>query len=307
MGQLITKCSCKKKFEVDSEEDEESGDSMNSLPDDNEINKLFKTRNEIPTINSDIQFKTDSLIRAYNFSPFKIYEELSTLGEGAYGQVKKVCLKNNKQTIRAMKIISKQNVIEGELEKLFEEIEILRKLEHPNIMKIYEYFIDENNIYIISEFCDSGDLLGKLNKLHTMSEVIVKYLMIQILDALSYLHSNRVFHGDIKLENIMLYKATKKKSKRFTTISKELNFNLKLQKDIDNKKGKISPVVEEMSLYEIKLIDFGCSKYLTKRKNNVLTGIVGTSIYCSPEVIDNSYDEKSDEWSCGVLMFILLC
>ena len=240
MGQLITKCSCKKKFEVDSEEDEESGDSMNSLPDDNEINKLFKTRNEIPTINSDIQFKTDSLIRAYNFSPYQIYEELSSLGEGAYGQVKKVCLKNNKQTIRAMKIISKQNVIEGELEKLFEEIEILRKLEHPNIMKIYEYFIDENNIYIISEFCDSGDLLGKLNKLHTMSEVIVKYLMIQILDALSYLHSNRVFHGDIKLENIMLYKATKKKSKRFTTISKELNFNLKLQKDIDNKKGKIS-------------------------------------------------------------------
>ena len=307
MGQLITKCSCKKKFEVDSEEDEESGDSMNSLPDDNEINKLFKTRNEIPTINSDIQFKTDSLIRAYNFSPYQIYDELSSLGEGAYGQVKKVCLKNNKQTIRAMKIISKQNVIEGELEKLFEEIEILRKLEHPNIMKIYEYFIDENNIYIISEFCDSGDLLGKLNKLHTMSEVIVKYLMIQILDALSYLHSNRVFHGDIKLENIMLYKATKKKSKRFTIISKELNFNLKLQKDIDNKKGKISPVVEEMSLYEIKLIDFGCSKYLTKRKNNVLTGIVGTSIYCSPEVIDNSYDEKSDEWSCGVLMFILLC
>ena len=55
-----------------------------------------------------------------------------------------------------MKIISKQNVIEGELEKLFEEIEILRKLDFPNIMKIYEYFIDENNIYIISEFCDSG-------------------------------------------------------------------------------------------------------------------------------------------------------
>ena len=149
MGQLITKCSCKKKFEVDSEEDEESGDSMNSLPDDNEINKLFKTRNEIPTINSDIQFKTDSLIRAYNFSPYQIYEELSSLGEGAYGQVKKVCLKNNKQTIRAMKIISKQNVIEGELEKLFEEIEILRKLEHPNIMKIYEYFIDEYNFRIL--------------------------------------------------------------------------------------------------------------------------------------------------------------
>ena len=71
MGQLITKCSCKKKFEVDSEEDEESGDSVNSLPDDNEINKLFKTRNDIPTINSDIQFKIDSLIRHIIFPHIK--------------------------------------------------------------------------------------------------------------------------------------------------------------------------------------------------------------------------------------------
>ena len=62
-----------------------------------------------------------------------------------------------------------------------------------------------------------------------------------------------------------------------------------------------------MSIYEIKLIDFGCSKFLNKKKHNKLSGIVGTSMYCSPEVIDNSYDEKSDEWSCGVLMYILLC
>ena len=62
-----------------------------------------------------------------------------------------------------------------------------------------------------------------------------------------------------------------------------------------------------MKDYEVKLIDFGCSKYLVKKKDNKLSGIVGTSIYCSPEVIDNLYDEKSDEWSCGVLMYIMLC
>ena len=61
-----------------------------------------------------------------------------------------------------------------------------------------------------------------------------------------------------------------------------------------------------MTDYEVKLIDFGCSKFLQKNKHNKLSGIVGTSIYCSPEVIDNLYDEKSDEWSCGVLMYILL-
>ena len=305
MGQLINKCTCKysRKF-VKKEEDEES-DSDDSFS-ENEGDVVLRGRKDIQKNNTDIQFKTDALIRSYNFSPYEIYEELSTLGEGAYGIVKKVCLKNNKETIRAMKIISKQNVVEGQINRLFEEIEILKKLEHSNIMKIYEYFIDENNLYIITEFCDEGDLLGKMKKLNKMSELVVKYLMSQILDALLYLHANRVFHGDIKLENIMLYKTSRKSVKRFTVINKDLNSNVNLQKEIDDNLGN-NDYVEDMSIYEIKLIDFGCSKFLNEKKHNKLSGIVGTSMYCSPEVIDNSYDEKSDEWSCGVLMYILLC
>ena len=63
-----------------------------------------------------------------------------------------------------------------------------------------------------------------------------------------------------------------------------------------------------MMNYEVKLIDFGCSKYFVKnKKKKKLSGIIGTSIYCSPEVVDNLYDENCDEWSCGVLMYILLC
>jgi len=290
---------CKNKEENDENDSDSSNDS-----DNNRIQSL--NTQEIPSSSTDIIIKTDTLVRSYDFSPYKKYEELSILGEGTYGLVKKVCLINNKKTIRAMKIISKKNILKGQSNKLFEEIEILRRLEHPNIMKIYEYFIDDKNIYIITEFCDQGDLLGKMKKLYSMSELVVKYLMGQILDALAYLHDNRVFHGDIKLENIMLYKTSRKKIKRFTVINKDLNSDVNLQNKLDNVSGQTSDYVEDMSNYEIKLIDFGCSKYLTKKKNNVLSGIVGTSIYCSPEVIDNSYDEKSDEWSCGVLMYILL-
>ena len=290
---------CKNKEENDENDSDSSNDS-----DNNRIKSL--NTQEIPSSSTDIIIKTDTLVRSYDFSPYKKYEELSILGEGTYGLVKKVCLINNKKTIRAMKIISKKNILKGQSNKLFEEIEILRRLEHPNIMKIYEYFIDDKNIYIITEFCDQGDLLGKMKKLYSMSELVVKYLMSQILDALAYLHDNRVFHGDIKLENIMLYKTSRKKIKRFTVINKDLNSDVNLQNKLDNVSGQTSDYVEDMSNYEIKLIDFGCSKYLTKKKNNVLSGIVGTSMYCSPEVIDNSYDEKSDEWSCGVLMYILL-
>ena len=286
---------------------EENNENDSNSSNDSDNNRIISLNTqEIPSSSTDIIIKTDTLVRSYDFSPYKKYEELSILGEGTYGLVKKVCLINNKKTIRAMKIISKKNILKGQSNKLFEEIEILRRLEHPNIMKIYEYFIDDKNIYIITEFCDQGDLLGKMKKLYSMSELVVKYLMSQILDALAYLHDNRVFHGDIKLENIMLYKTSRKKIKRFTVINKDLNSDVNLQNKLDNVSGQTSDYVEDMSNYEIKLIDFGCSKYLTKKKNNVLSGIVGTSIYCSPEVIDNSYDEKSDEWSCGVLMYILL-
>ena len=324
MGTLIEGCACKNcKKEEDNEDNEYNEDNNNNNnksdteSNNDEIdNSLYAySRKEIPKNIVDVKFRTDFLVKENFGNPFDIYLELEELGEGAYGVVKKVCLKDNPDTIRAMKIISKENIMEGQSQKLIDEIKILKKLEHPNIMKIYEYFNDKKNIYIISELCDQGDLLGKLTKLGKMSELVVKFLMGQILNALSYLHDNRVFHGDIKLENVMLYKTSRKKGRRFTKLNTDLNSSVKLQEDIESlytgKKDKNLRssliFVEDMTNYEVKIIDFGCSKFLQKKKNNKLSGIVGTSIYCSPEVIDNEYDERSDEWSCGVLMYILLC
>ena len=310
MGQVLEGCACdhcnkEKEKDEDSEieSNEENGQSIYAF-----------SRREIPKNIVDVKFKTDILVKQYFCNPFDIYEELDDLGEGAYGVVKKVCLKENRETIRAMKIISKDMIAEGQSQSLVDEIQILKKLEHPNIVKIYEYFDEKNYIYIVSELCDQGDLLGKLTKLGSMSELVVKFLMGQIFNAVSYLHDNRVFHGDIKLENIMLYKTTKKNGRRFTKLNRELNSSSTLRNDIENLNKRQSKnlrssliFVEDMTNYEVKLIDFGCSKFLQKKNHNKLSGIVGTSIYCSPEVIDNLYDERSDEWSCGVLMYILLC
>ena len=268
-----------------------------------------------PRANIDFPVKIKNLFKEHFSDPWKVYKELETLGEGSFGVVKKVCLKNHEETIRAMKIIPKEIVKEDEDgKKLVDEIGILKNLEHPNIMKIYECFDDKENVYIISEFCDEGDLLSKMEKVKSLNEIVVKFLMGQILDAVAYLHTNRVFHGDIKLENVMLYKVSNRKGKDFTNINKDLNRNKQLQKDINKsfnnktfKSKKSFNYIIDMNEYEIKLIDFGCCKYLYKKKDTQLTGIVGTSIYCSPEVIDDLYDEKSDEWSCGVLMYILLC
>ena len=278
MDQIVEGCADhgnkEKEKEKEKDEDSESESSGEYDP-----NILTFSREEIPKNMADIKLK-DIIFGDFS-NPFDIYDELDDLGEGAYGVVKKVSLKENPETIRAMKIIPKDMIAEGESISLLNEIKILKKLEHPNIVKIYECFFDEKHyIYIVSELCDQGDLLGKLTKLGSMSELVVKSLMGQILNAVSYLHDNKVFHGDIKLENIMLYKTSKQNGIRFTNDTTD---------------------------YEVKLTDFGYSKFLKKKKHNKLSGIVGTSIYCSPEVIDNLYDERSDEWSCGVLMYILLC
>ena len=277
-----------------------------------------KPKEEKPEAPKDIKnmkIKANKLFMERHQSPWKIYEELEEIGFGMYGVVKKVRLRTNPEIIRAMKIIPEENVVQGEGASLIDEIEILKNLEHPNIMKIYECFVDNNNYYIVSEYCDQGHLLSKLEKLERMDQIVVKFLMDQIFNAVAYLHSKNVLHGDIKLENILLIKIKKRSGRRFTSINQDFNENEELTEDINKNFGarktssKSNNYIKDMMNYEVKLIDFGCSKYFVKKKTKKkkkLRGIIGTSIYCSPEVVDNLYDERSDEWSCGVLMYILL-
>ena len=308
MGTIIKSCkeSCGRESEDENSEDEEK--PLAPI-------EYSRYSTIIPKKSIDATVKIKNLFKEHFSDPWKVYKELATLGEGSFGVVKKVCLINHEETIRAMKIIPKEIVqVDENGRNLSDEIGILKNLEHPNIMKIYECFDDEENVYIISEFCDEGDLLSKMDKVKSLNEIVVKYLMGQIFDAIAYLHTNRVFHGDIKLENVMLYKASKRRGRGFTLINTDLKQKKNLQKEIDKsfnqktfKTKKSFSYILDMNDYVVKLIDFGCCKYLAKKKDNGLTGIVGTSIYCSPEVIDDLYDEKSDEWSCGVLMYILLC
>ena len=290
----------------------ESEESVEEVVDNEES---IKKKEEVPKDVNDIKIAANDLFMQRHQSPWEFYEELEELGVGNYGVVKKVRLIKNPDIIRAMKIIPEENIVQGKGSSLIDEIEILKNLEHPNIMKIYESYVYDHNYFIISELCDQGHLLSKMEKLGRMDQIVVKFLMDQILNAVAYLHSKNILHGDIKLENVLLYTASKRGGRRFTSINEDFNENEALREDINknygkkkfSKKGK--NYIKDMMNYEIKLIDFGCSKYFVKenKKKIKLTGTNVANIYCSPEVIDNLYDEKSDEWACGVLMYILLC
>ena len=288
-------------------EEEAEEEETNSVKEEN------KEEVKIEDPNSMI-IDANNLFTQRHQSPWLFYEELEELGSGFYGKVKKVRLIKNPEIIRAMKIIPEENIIQGEGASLIDEIEILKNLQHPNIMKVYESFVDNHNYYIISELCDQGHLLSKLEKLGKMDQIVVKFLMDQIFNAVAYLHGKNILHGDLKLENVLLYTASKRGGRRFTSINQDFNEDESLTEDINKNyrqrksSNKSKNYVRDMMNYEVKLIDFGCSKYFVqKNKKRKLKGIIGTSIYCSPEVVDNLYDERCDEWSCGVLMYILLC
>ena len=302
-------------------------------------------------------------------NPFQDYEVLEKLGEGTFGKVFKVKNKNN-NCIRAMKQIDKRflnNIDDSEVGK---EIEILKKLNHPYIMKLYEYYVNDDNLFLISELCDEGDLQKKMKKIGKFPEFIVKIIMLQVFKALMYLNEKHVIHGDLKLENILVvcYEnkdndcgcTNKNKEDGFINainndcdtflhegnamdeirnhingVNKQLNdlnkkegiygfgtnfrFRGKKNKDKNNKNNNIInnninnklklSLYDEKKLnifnYGVKLIDFGCSKIFTRYKKN-FSDVVGTLVYCSPEVLANNYNVECDVWACGILMYILL-
>lgn len=198
-----------------------------------------------------------------NDSPLeKDYQIQETLGKGAYGKVVRA-LHLPSQEFRAIKIIDTRHMHKEDKLKIFQEIKILSKLDHPNIIKIYEYFNSNRNIFIVTELLTGGELFDQIIEQKMFSEVSAAKTMKEVLSAIQYCHEKKIVHRDLKPENILV-------------------------------EG-----------YTIKIIDFGTSRKF--ETNKMMTNSHGTPYYIAPEVLLNRYNEKCDIWSCGVILYILLC
>jgi calcium-dependent protein kinase len=199
------------------------------------------------------------------------YKFLNKLGKGSFGSVFKV-IHINTGLVRAIKVIKKENLqYQDDDQKFLKEIEILINCEHPNIIKIFEYYSDNYNYYLVTEYISGGELYETIITWKLFDEEKAYYIMSQVLSAVNYLHSKGIVHRDVKPENMLVENKVKNNNKE---------------------------------MLNIKLIDFGTSNYYNESKKFTLK--VGSPYYIAPEVIKKSYDYKCDIWSCGVILFILL-
>ena len=225
--------------------------------------KLFKAE-------MSLTVKQDILVNEEKGNPSKKYKPKKMLGSGSFGSVYEAKNTLFGNTV-AMKVIKKDKENELDEQEIRNEIDILKQLSHPNIVKIYEFYISENHYYIITEFCKEGELFSYIKNKYTERQLAV--LFYQVFSGLWYLHENKILHRDIKLENIMIS-----------------------GKEKDNSTGE--------ELFWVKIIDFGTAKIFEKNKKE--KDIVGSSYYIAPEVLKQNYNEKCDTWSVGVILYMTL-
>lgn len=195
---------------------------------------------------------------------FTIVKEL---GSGSFGRVYLVTHKKTKANY-AIKAIDKRNKANIEEKPYFRrEVEVMYKIHHPNVIKLYSHFEDNNFCYFIMEYIAKGNMFGLIptDKKKRISTQLVANLIKDIISAVYFLHnmSPPIIHRDIKPENVLLAE----------------NF-------------------------AAKLTDFGWSNYIQEDQKR--TTVCGTPIYLAPEIIkEQGHDERVDIWCIGVLLFEL--
>lgn len=232
--------------------------------------QIAKVKDDSPDVQrlEKLLFKRANMTLAPTASDFDLVEEL---GEGNFSKVFKAKHKYT-QRVYAIKTIEKQKVeqLKRRHKNIHNEImmekNVLAKLSHPNIVKLFGTFHDVGSLYYLMEFCDGGELWDSLKlkdgSMCGLPHSIASYYVAEIMNALEHMHRMGIVHRDLKPENLMI-----------------------------------------SSTGHIKLVDFGTAKDLVDTRLNGQE-FVGTAEYMSPETIDTRYaGPEADLWALGCVMF----
>ena len=247
------------------------------------VNLLWK-RYKSTMVRSEFERRRSSTLVHKNVDLQSLNLIQAMLGEGATSSVRVVSRRRADGSLGkkfALKHIDLSTLNPKMLESMRTEVNIMRHIDHPNIVKLHEVYEDKKELYMILDLCDGGDLFTRIHQRKRFSEREASKLVAQMLGAIMYCHSKGIAHRDLKLENFVI-------------------------------KDREGPGKNTLGL-----IDFGLSqRYKTKKKNveesrdqlkqsGSMSRIVGSAYYIAPEVVKGAYSNACDLWSIGVLTFMV--
>ncbi|XP_055330866.1 serine/threonine-protein kinase SIK1-like [Paramacrobiotus metropolitanus] len=131
------------------------------------------------------------------------YDISRTLGKGNYAVVKLAKHRITKTEV-AIKIIDKSRLDEANLQKIYREVQIMKQLDHPNIIKLYQVMETKNMLYLVCEYASNGEMFDYIANYGRIPEAAARRIFWQILSAVEYCHSKSIVHRDLKAENLLL-------------------------------------------------------------------------------------------------------
>lgn len=199
---------------------------------------------------------------------YRIGQKIGTPGQFGYA-VKATHIPSHET--RAIKVVSKARFRQVEertfhFAQLRAEIEIMKRMNHKNIIKFHEVFENESDLYIVMELCTGGELFDRIKAAGHYSEAGAAAILRQMVEAIAYMHSQKIAHCDLKPDNFLF--------------------------------------LNDRADAPIKIIDFGMAKFVKRHK--YFKSLCGTPYYVAPEVILGQYNHHADMWSLGVVMFVML-
>lgn len=202
------------------------------------------------------------------------YEILAVLGSGSFGEVREVRVKAFPDKLRAVKITERQENDGSEkaqkksdsLSMFRREVDLLRSLKHPNIVRVWDVYETAHYFYVVMDLCRGGELFDMINELDRLPESDTAVIAKQLLGGIDYMHSKSVMHRDIKAENVLL--------------------------------------TEWSATAVVKIIDFGIAAKF--QRGEMFDKISGSPQYMAPELVGQRYDYRVDMWAFGILMYFTL-
>nr|ODN97763.1 CAMK/CAMK1/CAMK1-RCK protein kinase [Cryptococcus depauperatus CBS 7855] len=242
------------------------------------------------------------------------YRLLEKMGDGAFSNVYKAVDRRSGQKV-AVKVVRKYELNQSqhgnkhlnvnfkkrprvtERANILKEVQIMRGIDHPNIVKLLKFFESEEHYFLVLELMEGGELFHQIVKLTYFSEALSRHVILQVAEGIRYLHEERgVIHRDIKPENLLFERIPLAPSRQ------------PIHRPYDEEKedeGEFQAGIGGGEIGRVKIADFGLSKIVWDEQTMTPCGTVG---YTAPEIVkDERYSKSVDMWALGCVLYTLLC